>query len=90
LLAKDPPEHSRPRKLVAGAFTGKRTQALRPQVTRIADGLTDEMLAEPRPTDLAHSFRSCRPPGIRILAFRPGPLRDRPIRHREHHDSHAI
>ncbi|HXT89786.1 MAG TPA: hypothetical protein VN714_11090 [Trebonia sp.] len=52
----DPPEHSRLRKLVAGAFTEKRMQALRPEVTSIVDSLLDEMIAGPRPTDLVRSF----------------------------------
>jgi cytochrome P450 len=56
LMGMDPPEHSRLRKLVAGAFTEKRMQALRPDVTRIVDSLLDEMIAGPRPTDLVRSF----------------------------------
>jgi cytochrome P450 len=56
LMGMDPPEHSRLRKLVASAFTEKRMQALRPEVTRIVDGLLDEMIAGPRPADLARSF----------------------------------
>ena len=56
LNAMDPPEHSQYRKLVAGAFTDKRIQALRPQVAKIVDNAIDAMLAGPRPADLAHSF----------------------------------
>jgi cytochrome P450 len=56
LMGMDPPEHSRLRKLVASAFTEKRMTALRPEVTRIVDGLLDEMIAGPRPTDLVRSF----------------------------------
>jgi cytochrome P450 len=52
----DPPEHSRLRKLVAGAFSDKRIQALRPEVARIVDDLLDQMMAGPRPTDLVHAF----------------------------------
>jgi cytochrome P450 len=52
----DPPEHTRLRKLVAGAFTEKRIRALRPQVAKIVDDLIDAMLAGPRPVDLLHSF----------------------------------
>src|SRR5690348_13752046 len=55
-MGMDPPEHSRLRKLVAGAFTEKRMQALRPEVTSIVDSLLDEMIAGPRPTDLVRSF----------------------------------
>jgi len=56
LLALDPPQHSRLRKLVAGAFTDRRMQALRPAVTRIVDDLVNAMIAGPRPADLKHAF----------------------------------
>jgi cytochrome P450 len=56
MLGMDPPEHSRLRKLVAGAFSDKRIQALRPEVARIVDDLLDQMMAGPRPTDLVHAF----------------------------------
>jgi cytochrome P450 len=56
LLSLDPPEHSRLRKLVAGAFTERRMQALRPAVTRIVDDLIDAMIAGPRPADLKGAF----------------------------------
>jgi cytochrome P450 len=56
MLGMDPPEHSRLRKLVAGAFSDKRIQALRPEVARIVDDLLDRMLAGPRPTDLVRAF----------------------------------
>jgi cytochrome P450 len=55
-MGMDPPEHSRLRKLVASAFTEKRMQALRPEVTRIVDSLLDDMIAGPRPADLVRSF----------------------------------
>jgi cytochrome P450 len=56
LMGMDPPEHSRLRKLAASAFTEKRMQVLRPEVTRIVDSLLDEMIAGPRPADLVRSF----------------------------------
>ena len=56
LLALDPPQHSRLRKLVAGAFTDRRMQALRPAVTRIVNDLVDAMIAGPRPVDLKQAF----------------------------------
>lgn len=56
MISMDPPEHSRMRRLVAGAFTEKRMQALRPEVARIVDGLLDTMAAGPRPADLIGSF----------------------------------
>jgi cytochrome P450 len=56
LLALDPPEHTRRRKLVAGAFTERRMQVLRPAVARIVDDLIDAMVTGPRPADLKHAF----------------------------------
>jgi cytochrome P450 len=56
MLGMDPPEHSRLRKLVAGAFTEKRVQALRPEVARIVSTLLDQMIAGPRPADLVRVF----------------------------------
>jgi cytochrome P450 len=56
MVSMDPPEHSRLRKLVAGAFTDKRMQALRPEVARIVDYLLEKMAAGSRPADLIRSF----------------------------------
>ena len=56
MISMDPPEHSRMRRLVAGAFTEKRMQALRPEVVRIVDDLLTAMAAAPRPADLISSF----------------------------------
>ena len=64
MIAMDPPEHTRLRKLVAGAFTEKRIQALRPRVARIVDDLIDAMLAGPRPADLSHSFSLMVPASV--------------------------
>ena len=64
MIAMDPPEHTRLRKLVASAFTEKRIQALRPQVARIVDDLIDRMLAGPRPADLSHSFSLMVPASV--------------------------
>jgi cytochrome P450 len=64
MIAMDPPEHTRLRKLVAGAFTEKRIQALRPRVARIVDDLIDTMLAGSRPADLSHSFSLMVPASV--------------------------
>jgi cytochrome P450 len=64
MIAMDPPEHTRLRKLAAGAFTEKRIQALRPRVARIVDDLIDAMLAGPRPTDLSRSFSLMVPASV--------------------------
>lgn len=75
LITMDPPEHSRLRKLVAGAFSDKRIQALRPRVAAIVDDLIDAMLAGPRPADLVHSFSNVLP--ISVICLLLGvPVRD--------------
>ncbi|GII97298.1 cytochrome P450 family protein [Sinosporangium siamense] len=40
-------DHKRLRRLIAGAFTARRTEAMRPRVQKIADGLLDELAAVP-------------------------------------------
>ncbi len=56
ILGMDPPEHTRLRKLVAGAFTARRVQELRPRVARIVGELLDGLLAGSRPADLVSTF----------------------------------
>lgn len=45
MLAMDPPDHTRLRKLVAGAFTPRRVESLRPRVQDLVDDLLDEIAA---------------------------------------------
>jgi cytochrome P450 len=52
----DPPEHTRIRKLVNRAFTGRRVEALRPRVAGIVTELIDSILRQPQPADLVHAF----------------------------------
>jgi len=52
----DPPEHARLRKLVASAFTARRTEALRPRIASIVNELIDAMLERPQPADLVAGF----------------------------------
>jgi cytochrome P450 len=52
----DPPEHTRLRRLVASAFTVRRTEALRPRVTSIVNELIDAMIGRPQPVDLVKGF----------------------------------
>jgi cytochrome P450 len=52
----DAPEHTRLRRMVNLPFTVKRTEALRPRIQELTDGLIDEMLAGPRPVDLVRAF----------------------------------
>ncbi|MEU3055827.1 cytochrome P450 [Streptomyces griseus] len=51
-VGMDDPEHARLRRMVSGAFTVKRVEALRPVVQRMADEHIDRMLSGPRPADL--------------------------------------
>jgi cytochrome P450 len=47
LLTVDPPDHTRLRKLIAGAFTTRRVAALAPRVSALVDDLLAGMLAAP-------------------------------------------
>ncbi|MEU6880480.1 cytochrome P450 [Streptomyces sp. NPDC046712] len=55
LLAVDPPDHTRLRKLVAREFTGRRVEALRPRIQELADQLADAMAPAGR-ADLVDTF----------------------------------
>ncbi|MFE9997341.1 cytochrome P450 family protein [Streptomyces avermitilis] len=44
MLQVDPPDHTRLRRLVAGTFTHRRIQAMRPRVQRITDDLLDRVV----------------------------------------------
>jgi cytochrome P450 len=52
----DPPEHTRIRRLVAGAFTARRVEAMRPRVASIVDELIDGLLGRAQPADLVVGF----------------------------------
>ncbi|MFC9897896.1 cytochrome P450 [Nocardia sp. NPDC127579] len=56
LLSMDPPEHTRLRKLVAKAFTGRRVQQLRPRAQEIVDGLLDTIEQTGPPADIVRQF----------------------------------
>ncbi|HWC79329.1 MAG TPA: cytochrome P450 [Pseudonocardiaceae bacterium] len=56
IMAFDPPEHSRLRRLVAKAFTVRRVEQLRPRAQEIADGLVDAMRANGSSADLVEEF----------------------------------
>ena len=55
MLATDPPDHTRLRRLVSKVFTARRTEALRPRVQQITDDLLDGMAAHDS-VDLIDAF----------------------------------
>ncbi|MER5332133.1 cytochrome P450 [Micromonospora sp. NPDC002717] len=65
ILAMDPPEHTRLRRLVAKAFTARRVEELRPRTRRAADELVDGMLAAGPPADLVEHLATPLP--IRVI-----------------------
>src|SRR5215469_10322897 len=48
MLDRDPPDHTRLRKLVSKAFTPRAIQALRPHITDLVNGMLDAMAARRR------------------------------------------
>lgn len=52
MLGFDPPEHTALRRPVAGLFTVRRAEALRPAAAALADGLVDALRDGPYPGDL--------------------------------------
>ncbi|ATE54500.1 cytochrome P450 [Actinosynnema pretiosum] len=65
ILNIDPPEHSRLRRLVSGAFTTRRVELLRPGATRLAEGLVDALLEAGPPADLVSGL--ARPLPSRLM-----------------------
>ncbi|MEV1025762.1 cytochrome P450 [Streptomyces sp. NPDC050264] len=55
-VGMDDPEHARLRRMVSGAFTIKRVEAMRPRVQKMADDFIDAMLAGPKPVDLVQAL----------------------------------
>ncbi len=56
MLSVDPPDHTRLRKLAAGAFRRARLEALEPRVRELVDELLDELAREDGPVDLVARF----------------------------------
>jgi cytochrome P450 len=55
LVDRDPPDHTRLRRLVSKAFTARAVQALAPRITEHVDGLLDEVAAAGQ-ADLVQAF----------------------------------
>jgi cytochrome P450 len=56
MLAVDPPDHTRLRRLVTAAFTARRIELLRPRIEEITAGLLDDLAAGPGAADLIDAF----------------------------------
>jgi cytochrome P450 len=55
MLDRDPPDHTRLRKLVSKAFTPRAIQALQPRITELVEGMLDRMAAQ-RQVDLVDAL----------------------------------
>ncbi|OKH94683.1 cytochrome P450 [Streptomyces uncialis] len=77
ILSMDPPDHTRLRSLVAGAFTARRAEKLRPQVRELTASLLDDLEAAGPPADLVDRFALPLPVAVicRLLGV---PTQDRP------------
>ncbi|SCG65961.1 cytochrome P450 [Micromonospora halophytica] len=81
MLRTNPPDHSRMRRLAAGAFTPRRIAAMRDVVVAQADELVDGMVARARdgePVDVLAEFAYPLPVGV-ICALLGVPAADRPL-----------
>ncbi|MFJ2112567.1 MULTISPECIES: cytochrome P450 [unclassified Streptomyces] len=56
VLAADPPDHTRLRKLIAPALTARRAESMRRSIASLVDGLLTGLAALPQPTDLVTHF----------------------------------
>ncbi|WP_031042457.1 cytochrome P450 [Streptomyces sp. NRRL F-5650] len=78
LMSLDPPDHTRLRKTVAGVFTKRRVEELRPAVQRTAEELLEAMQASGAPADLVASYALPLPVTVICdLLGVPGDDRDR-------------
>ncbi len=78
IISLDSPEHSRLRKLVAGAFTMRRVERMRDDVQKVCDELLDDMLAKGGPIDLVQQLTVPLPLTVigELLGVPPQDLRD--------------
>ncbi|WP_146073640.1 cytochrome P450 [Amycolatopsis sp. CA-126428] len=77
IIVKDPPDHTRLRKLVAKAFTVRRVAQLRPRIRELAEELVDAMTARGAPVDLVEHFALSLPVAV-ICELIGVPVTDRP------------
>jgi cytochrome P450 len=64
MINRDPPDHTRMRRLVVRAFSARRVDALRPRVEARAKVLLDELAANPGPVDLVRNYAFPLPVGV--------------------------
>jgi cytochrome P450 len=67
LVNMDPPEHTRLRRLTAGAFSPRRIATLREDVQAMVDNVLDEMVDHGGPADFVSSFARQLPPRVLTL-----------------------
>jgi hypothetical protein len=67
MLAVEPPDHTRYRRLVAKVFTARAVEQLRPQVQAVADDLLDDLARTPpgQPVDLVERYATLLP--VRVI-----------------------
>jgi cytochrome P450 len=56
MLSVDPPDHTRLRRLAAGAFRRARLEAIEPRIRQLVDELLDDLAADEDPVDLVAGF----------------------------------
>jgi cytochrome P450 len=64
MINRDPPDHTRMRKLVVRAFSARRVDALRPRIEARAKGLLDQLAAIDGPVDLVRKYAFPLPVGV--------------------------
>jgi len=67
MLAVEPPDHTRYRRLVSKVFTARAVEQLRPQVQAVADELLDDLARAPagQPVDLVERYATLLP--VRVI-----------------------
>lgn len=78
IIVRDPPDHTRLRRLVAKAFTHRRVEQMRPRVRELSEGLVDAMVARGMPVDLVEHFALSLPVVV-ICELIGVPVADRPL-----------
>lgn len=78
LVNMDPPEHTRLRRIVQGAFTPRRAESWRPRIQAVADQLLTQMRAGSSPADLMATFAFPLPIDI-ICELLGVPAKDSPL-----------